>query len=65
MRYMFSECTSLQTLDVSGWDVSNVKDMKYMFNRCKSLHTDTTIWKNIRANNTNNMYRNAPYLKHN
>src|SRR5574344_3004270 len=27
MSFMFDEYTSLQTLDVSGWDVSNVKDM--------------------------------------
>ena len=64
MSYMFDECTSLQNLDVSRWDVSNVKDMRYMFFGCKSLHTDIRMWK-IRTNNIDNMYYNAPYIKHN
>ena len=61
---MFNKYKSLQNLDVSGWDVSNVKDMTYMFYGCKSLDTDTTMW-NIITNNVNNMYYNAPYIKHN
>ena len=64
MNNMFGNCVSLRTLDVSGWDVSNVKDMDNMFNNCESLHADTTMWK-IRANDINNMYHNAPYMKHN
>ena len=64
MSYMFDECTSLQNLDVSRWDVSNVKDMRYMFFGCKSLHTDIRMWKII-TNNVNNMYHNAPRIKHN
>ena len=64
MRYMFNECTSLKSLDVSKWDVSNVKDMSGMFFECKSLDTDTTMW-NIRTNNIDNMYYNAPHIKHN
>ena len=31
MSNMFSYCSSLATLDVSNWDVSNVTDMYYMF----------------------------------
>ena len=64
MRYMFFGCTSLKNLDVSKWDVSNVKNMSYMFNRCTSLHTDIRMWK-IRTNNIDNMYYNAPHIKHN
>ena len=64
MSNMFDGYTSLQTLDVSEWDVSNVKDMDDMFNNCESLHADTTMWK-IRANDINNMYHNAPRIKHN
>ena len=36
---MFSNCTSLTTLDLSGWDTSNVTDMNEMFNYCTSLTT--------------------------
>ena len=64
MYCMFCDCKSLETLDVSGWDVSNVNDMSNMFNNCESLHADTTMWK-IRTNYVNDMYHNAPYLKHN
>ena len=64
MNGMFSDCESLETLDISGWDVSNVTNMKYMFYGCKSLHTDIRKWK-IRTNNIDNMYYNAPHIKHN
>ena len=64
MMEMFCNCESLETLDISGWDVSNVKNMSYMFYGCKSLDTDTTMW-NIITNNVNDMYYNAPYIKHN
>ena len=64
MSNMFDGYTSLQTLDVSEWDVSNVKDMDDMFNECTLLDTDTTMW-NIITNNVNNMYHNAPRIKHN
>ena len=64
MNIMFNKYTSLQNLDVSGWNVSNVKYMNGMFNGCKSLDTDTTMWK-IRTNNIDNMYYNAPRIKHN
>ena len=64
MSGMFDRCTSLKSLDVSKWDVSNVKDMRYMFYGCKSLDTDTTMW-NIITSNVNDMYYNAPHIKHN
>ena len=64
MNGMFSDCESLETLDISGWDVSNVKDMRYMFYGCTLLDTDTTMW-NIITNNVNDMYYNAPHIKHN
>ena len=64
MSSMFSDCESLETLDVSGWDVSNVKYMDDMFNGCTLLDTDTTMW-NIITNNVNDMYYNAPRIKHN
>ena len=37
MSYMFSDCTTLKSLDVSGFKTSNVTSMRGMFNRCISL----------------------------
>ena len=42
---MFHCCTSLQNLDVSGWDVSNVTNMVCVFNGCESLQSlDVSGW---------------------
>lgn len=37
MSTMFYGCTSLASLDVTGWDTSNVTNMGSMFNNCTSL----------------------------
>lgn len=37
MRYMFSGCHALQTLDVSDFNTSNVTSMAYMFEGCQNL----------------------------
>ncbi len=37
MRYMFSGCHALQTLDVSDFNTSNVTSMAYMFQGCQNL----------------------------
>ena len=37
MSYMFSQCGSLSSIDLSELDTSNVRDMRYMFNMCSSL----------------------------
>ena len=39
MYRMFLSCSSLTTLDVSGFDTRNVTDMSYMFSNCESLTT--------------------------
>lgn len=39
MRFAFSDCQSLRTLDLSNWDTSNTLDMEYMFNGCSSLRS--------------------------
>ena len=38
---MFYGCSSLASLDVSGWDVSNASDLSWMFSGCSSLGTVT------------------------
>ena len=37
MAYMFSSCSNLTSLDVSGFDTSNVTTMSYMFRDCSNL----------------------------
>ncbi len=37
MGYMFSGCSSLEKLDVSGFDTENVTNMSAMFNSCSAL----------------------------
>ena len=37
MRYMFFNCSSLTSLDVTHFNTANVTDMSYMFSSCKSL----------------------------
>ena len=37
MSQMFARCTSLQTLDLSGWDTSGVNNMSMMFFDCTAL----------------------------
>src|SRR5690606_14363673 len=45
MWYMFYNCNSLTTLDVSNWNVSNVTNMGRMFYSCSSLATlDASAW---------------------
>jgi surface protein len=39
MNGMFSYCNRLQTLDLSGFDTSNVTDMDEMFIRCMKIKT--------------------------
>ena len=39
MDFMFSDCTSLESLDVRNFDTSKVTDMSYMFYGCKNLNT--------------------------
>ena len=37
MRYMFSSCVALTSLDVTKFNTANVTDMGYMFYKCSSL----------------------------
>lgn len=39
MLSMFYNCSSLTTLDLSGWNTASVTDMKFMFSGCSNLTT--------------------------
>ena len=40
---MFYNCDGLTTLDVSGWDTSNISDMGYMFRTCNNITSITGL----------------------
>ena len=45
MQSVFSRCSSLETLDLSGWDTSNVHDASRLFTECRSLKSlDLSKW---------------------
>ena len=37
MSYMFNQCSSLTSLNLSNFNTNNVQDMSYMFQLCSSL----------------------------
>ena len=54
MSSMFSACTSLTSLDVTGFNTQNITDMGYMFNYCPSLTSlDVT---HFNTQNVTNMF---------
>ena len=63
MENMFKSCSSLTILDVSNWDVSNVKNMYGIFNNCSSLTTlDVSKWDTDNVTNMDRMFCNCTSL---
>lgn len=58
----FNGCASLQYLNISGWDLSNITNMSNMFNQCVSLYalpfTENTF-NSTNVKDTSNMFRNC------
>lgn len=60
---MFQYCTSLQSLDTSKWNLSNLVDVLYMFDGCRSLQTlDTGNWNLSNVNKAGAMFRDCTNL---
>lgn len=63
---LHDEGIHLKYIDISGWDVSNVEEMKWMFADCKSLVSvgNLSNWKlnSIRA--TDGMFKNCIKLEY-
>ena len=54
---MFQNCSSLQTLDTSKWNLGNLSNGSYMFNGCSSLQTlDTSKWNLGNLNTAERMF---------
>ncbi len=63
MYRLFAGCSSLTTLDVSGFDTSNVTDMQYMFSGCTNLASlDLSNFNTAKVTNMRNMFWNCTSL---
>jgi len=62
MSYMFYNCTSLTTLDLSDWDTSSVTWMASMFMYCNRLTTIIGIedWDTSSLTSVLGMFCNCP-----
>ena len=54
MSNLFMNCE--YDIDVSNWDVSNVKYMYFMFGHCKQFNCDLSRWNTSKAKATLNMF---------
>lgn len=64
MSFMFANCSSLTSLDLSAWDVSNAEQMTGMFAQCEDLVTlDITGWNPIYVSEMDHMFHGCKSLK--
>lgn len=57
MTTLFSQCTSLTSIDVSDWDTSNVVSMAALFQACISLEeVDLSKWNVSKVTTMQNMF---------
>ena len=60
---MFENCSSLTSLDVSGWVTSSVTNMSYMFNYCISLTSlDVSNWDTSSVTNMQSLFSSCSSL---
>ena len=58
---MFMGCSSIESLDLSSWNTSNVKDMRCMFMDCIKLKSlDLSGWDTSNVDFMLNMFTNCP-----
>lgn len=63
MSTMFNGCSSLLSLDVSGFETANTQNMSNMFNGCSRLTSlDLSSWNTTNATNMNNMFSGCANL---
>ena len=64
MQYMFINCNSLTSLDLSKFNTSKVTDMQYMFYNCKSLKSlDLSMFNTSKVTNMQYMFYRCSSLK--
>jgi len=59
------ELEEIKKIDISGWNVSNVKDMSYMFYKCKNLQSvgDLSDWDVSNVTSMTNMFMECKKIK--
>ena len=63
MGYMFFNCSSLTSLDVSKFNTVKVTDMSYMFSNCSSLTSlDVSKFNTVNVTNMGRMFYNCSAL---
>ena len=64
MSYMFSGCTSLESIDISGFDTSNVTNMECMFQGCSNLQSlNLSNFDTSKVTDIGRMFRNCYELE--
>lgn len=57
MHYIFYKCSSLTSLDLSGWNTAGVTDMSYMFYNCGKLTSlDVSSWNTAGVTDISHMF---------
>ena len=57
LTYVFNGCTSIENIDLTTFDVSDVTSTSNLFNRCTNLKTiNLTGWNTNKLNNTERMF---------
>ena len=58
------ECTRFKYIDISVWDVSNIKSMRGMFFMCKELKSvgDISKWNVSKVTDMNSMFHGCKYF---
>lgn len=60
MSYMFTDCNSLVSLDLSGLDMSEVTEMSHLFERCRLLTSlDLSSFNTSKVTSITNMFYNC------
>ena len=61
---MFRRCSSLQSIDLSSFNTTNVNDMSCMFSGCSSLQSiDLSSFNTTNVNNMSCMFSRCSSLK--
>lgn len=59
LYFAFSECSSLTSMDVSNWDVSNVSTMEFAFRNSPITTLDVSNWNTQSLTNASRVFQNA------
>ena len=63
-RFMFSGCSSLQSINLSSFNTTNVKDMSCMFSYCSSLQSiDLSSFNTTNVEDMSYMFAGCSSLK--